>query len=130
MIHSECPFCGKAPLLSDSKAHAEYFFLYTCQGCKRPEHDTKFRVLHDKKTFELLSISIRIDDYHIIYRFADPHTRATSHNTTVFKNLVASILNEERRSSPVVFEVDYILELPLNDIEATKNKLDIYSTFS
>lgn len=125
-----CPFCGKAPVISNSKAHADYFFLYTCEGCQEPKYETKFRLLRDKKTFDLLSISVKIDDYHIIYRFVDPRTRNSSLNTTVFKNLLPAILREEGAGAPEVFEVDYILELPLSDIEATMNKLNIYSTFS
>lgn len=121
MKHS-CRFCNRE---MDQVEHtnSDIFDVYLCTGCIKPEYDTRYRLLFARDGTECLASTIRIDEYYIIlnHNFHMQNIRHVS--TTVHKHVD---LKKDQR----VFELDFILDLPLHDPALCKQKLQIYTTFS
>jgi len=134
MDPTECPFCGKAPTFYTDDAHKDFFLLYNCRGCQLPKHKTLYRVLYDKHDLTLLSISVEVDPYYLVYKFVDHQTHNTDYSTTIFKDIIG-VLNFDADPRPLTFKkpvcsVDYVIQLPFDDIPLVLRKLDVYTVLS
>jgi len=123
-----CRFCNsvltETPHPGDPKKNI--FILYICRGCL-PQHNTLYRELYDKNTYELLADAIRIDEFYVIRNYKN--------KKTTFNKDIIGVLENSPDMEPItftkpVYEMDGIWDIPFNDIEMLKHKLRIYTTFS
>jgi hypothetical protein len=123
-----CRFCNnvltETPHPGDAKG--DIFLLYICRGCL-PAHNTLYRELYDRKTYELLADAIRIDEFYVIRNY--------KHNKTTFNKDIIGVLESSPDMEPITFtkpvhEMVGIWDIPFSDIELLKHKLRVYTTFS
>lgn len=132
----ECGFCSK-PMEKLDHVNKDMFDIYLCQKCQ-PDIITRFRQVFYTGREELLATTIRIDEYFIILNYAFNFTSRRTNYTKIYKGkAVIGELNDDLELEPLmwtpnlpVFDLDFILRLPLKDPAACKQKLSIYTTFS
>ena len=132
----KCGFCQQE-LEIINHTNPEVFDIMVCEGCMRPDFDTRFRQVFRKGTTELLATTIRIDEFFIILNHNFNYSTKRTNYTQIFKKGVIGELDGSLDLQPVTwgpdepaFDLDFILKLPLHDPALTKRKLQIYTTFS
>jgi hypothetical protein len=133
-IRMSCIFCKKAMEYQPESVATKTFDLYLCRNCQRPQYKTLYRQLYNHKKVELLSDNIQIDNY-FITRYFQPTHKDSKYNYSVLYKDVIGVLESNPNMEPIslkreVGEVDHIIELPWDDLEAVKRKLKVYTTFS
>jgi hypothetical protein len=132
-MNYECGFCDRIMEKSEHQ-NKGLFDVYLCKDCI-PGFSTSYRQLFYEGETELLATTIRIGEYFIVLNHAFSFTNPKSHYTLIYKRVGDAAndplsLEPEWGPEPPVFELDFILELPLHDIAACRQKLSIYTTFS
>ena len=117
-----CIFCYDE--LKDT-GNSKHFKVFLCQDCQMPQHNTLYRVIHDRNTDIKLYDQAQIDDF-IITRYYQKTPRTPINTSKIYRRTLDN--------TPViprpVFELDRILEIDTSDLEAVKRKLAIWTTFS
>lgn len=135
MIH-ECGFCDQ---LMEKIEHTnkDMFDVFLCEGCQKG-YTTRFRQLLYKGEYEILAETIRIDEYFIVLNYSFNYTTRRTNFTKIYRSKeMIGEMNGDLELEPMmwtpnlpVFDLDFILRLPLHDVAACKQKLSIYTTFS
>lgn len=130
----ECGFCDRI-MEKIEHQNKDLFDVYLCENCI-PGFSTRYRQLFYKGEAELLAATIRIDEYFVVLNHAFNYTSRRTNYTKIYKKVIGE-LNDSLDLEPLtwgpdlpVFELDFILRLPLHDIAACRQKLSIYTTFS
>ena len=112
-----CGFCDKIMDMVDH-TNNELFDIYLCERCTGTGFYTQYRQVCYKGNQEVLATTIRIDEYYVVINHCF--------------NLVSSRNNYTRIHIGItkIFELDFVLQLPLHDLALAKRKLQIYTTFS
>ncbi len=130
-----CGFCNQA---MDQIGHtnSELFDIFLCEGCIRPDYDTRFRKLFTKDSNECLANTIRINDYFIVLNYKFTLVESKANYTKIYKKVIGEF-NDQLDLKPLtmsvdtpVFDLDFILHLPLHDPGLALQKLQIYTAFS
>jgi hypothetical protein len=116
MMH-ECGFCHKE-LEVVNHTNSDLFDVYLCENCMKPGFYTRFRKVCYKGYPEVLATTIRIDEFYVVLNYCFHLSSQRSNYTQIHKGIT------------LVFDLDFILHLPLHDPALTKRKLEIYTTFS
>jgi hypothetical protein len=131
----ECGFCHKVPNLI-SHANGDIFDIYLCEGCQRPDFNTRFRQLYWTGQKQLLAVTIRLDEFFLVLNYAFNFTSKRINYTTIYKKVIGEF-NDSLDLEPItwgpdvpVFDLDFVVQLPLHDLALAKQKLQIYTTFS
>lgn len=131
----ECGFCHKVPELINH-TNREIFDIYLCEGCQRPDFDTRFRQVYRTGEKELLAITVRLDEYFLVLNYSFNFTSKRINYTSIYKKVIGEF-NDSLDLEPItwgpdkpVFDLDFVLQLPLHDPALAKQKLQIYTTFS
>jgi hypothetical protein len=130
----QCGFCNKQ-MEKIEHANKEMFDVFLCEGCQ-PNYTTRYRQLFYKGEFEVLATTIRIDEYFVVLNHSFNFTSRRTNYTKIYKKIIGE-LNDSLDLEPLtwgpdlpVFDLDFILSLPLHDVAACRQKLSIYTTFS
>lgn len=133
MIH-QCGFCDK-PMRKIEHVNKDMFDIFLCEGCQ-PGLTTRYRHVLYTGREGILATTVRIDEYFVILNYAFNFTTRRTNFTKVYKHILGE-LNDDLDLEPLqwtpnepVFDIDFIIRLPLHDIAACKQKLAIYTTFS
>ena len=131
----ECGFCHKTPDLINH-TNREMFDIYLCEGCLKPDFDTRFRQVYRTGQSELLAITIRLDEYFLVLNYNFNFTSKRINYTSIYKKVIGEF-NDSLDLQPItwgpdlpVFDLDFVLCLPLDNPALAKQKLQIYTTFS
>lgn len=134
-MNTPCGFCNKIPEQVDH-ANREMFDVYLCAGCKKPDFDTRYRIVCYKGYPDILAVTVRLDEYYIILNHNFNYTTRRTKYTTIYKKVIGSI-NYSLDLEPItwgpeepVCDLDFLVKLPLHDPAAVKRKLQIYTLFS
>lgn len=143
-----CPFCKKEiPFINNAKTFSGTAFpplqssilqykMYVCNLCQAPTRDTLIKELYLWSNFEeakLLSRALLIDNYYVvIYYSNDLSDKGPS--TKIYKDILGTIQSsmefEPITLKDAVCDLGYVLDLPLYDMVAVKNKLMTLAVFS
>ena len=131
----ECGFCHKAPDIVNH-TNSDIFDIYLCEGCLLPNFDTRFRQVCYKGDTQVLAVTIRLDEYFIVLNYNFNFTTKRINYTQIYKKVIGE-LNDSLELQPItwgpdmpVFDLDFVVRLPLHDPALAKQKLQIYTTFS
>ncbi len=131
----ECGFCHKV-LDIINHTNSELFDVYLCEGCLKPNFDTRFRQVCYKGQQEVLANTIRIDEFFIVLNYSFNFITTRTNFTQIYRKVIGE-LNDSLDLVPItwthdlpVFDLDFIVRLPLHDPALAKQKLQIYTTFS
>jgi len=131
----ECGFCHKTPDIVNH-TNSDMFDIYLCEGCL-PDFNTRFRQVCYKGETEVLAITIRLDEFFIVLNYKFNFTSKRTNYTQIYRKGVIGELNDSLDLQPITwgpdvpaFDLDFVLQLPLHDPALTKQKLQIYTTFS
>ena len=131
----ECVFCHKEMAIIDH-ANKDLLDIYSCGDCKQPEHTTQYRHVCYKDEEPILATTIHVDEFYIILNYAFSFISRRTNYTTIYRKVIGAI-DTNWDLEPVVeaanvkaFDMDIIVQLPYDDIEALKKKLQIYILFS
>jgi len=113
----KCGFCHKE-LEIVNHTNSDLFDVYLCEKCLEPEFGTRYREVSYKGQKEILATTIRIDEYYIVLNYNLNLSAQRTNFTQIHKGIV------------LIFDLDFILRLPLHDPALAKRKLQIYTTFS
>lgn len=130
-----CGFCHQVP---DVRNHtnSDLLDLYICEGCVKPNFDTRFRHVTYKDEPYILATTIRIDEWFIILNYAFNYTNKRTNYTQIYKKVIGE-LDSSLDLAPItwgpdrpVCDLDFVMKLPLHNPALVKQKLQIYTTFS
>ncbi len=130
----ECGFCDQ---LMEKIEHTnkDMFDVFLCEGCQKG-FGTRYRQIFYAGETELLATTLRIDEYFVVLNYAFNFTTRRTNYTKIYKKVIGE-LNDSLDLEPItwgpdepVFELDFIISLPLHEIAVCKQKLAIYTTFS
>ena len=132
-----CDCCSRRMEIVDHP-NMDIIDVYSCTNCSIENHNISTRKIAFKGYQDILAKSIRIDDYHIIMNYQFNYLTNRSNYTIICKldskseyHKYTHLINPMMWGfENVVCDLDFILDLPLHDISATKNKLKIYSIFN
>jgi hypothetical protein len=96
----------------------ELFDVYVCEKCTDSYIYTRYRHVCYNGSHTVLATTIRIDEYYVILNYCF-HLSSQRDNYTQIHIGITQI-----------FDLNYILRLPLHDPAQAKRKLQIYTTFS
>lgn len=133
-LKMRCLFCKNPLGFQKEDVGSRTFDLYTCRDCKAPAYRTLHRQLYFYNKTDLLSDNIQIDEYFITRHFRPSHPSAKYGCSIIYKEAIG-VFDGDVDMQPIIInnpvcELDYIIELPWNDIEAVKRKLNLYTIFS
>ncbi len=128
-----CGFCNKIPEIINH-TNSDFLDVYLCEGCLKPNFETRFRHVTYKGYTEILATTIRIDDFFVVLNYAFNFTNRRTNYTQIFKKVIGTIGAD---IEPITFgpdrpvcDLDWVIELPSHDPALLKQKLRIYTTFS
>ena len=101
-----------------SHTNSELFDIYLCEKCTNTDFYTRYRRVCYKGNSEVLATTIRIDEYYIVINHCFNLVSQKNNYTQIHMGITR------------VFELDFVLNLPLHDLALSKRKLQIYTTFS
>lgn len=113
----ECGFCHK-PLEIINHTNSDLFDVYLCEGCLNPNFYTRYRRVCYKGSKEVLATTIKLDEFYVVLTYCFHLTPQKMNYTQIHKGIT------------LIFELDFILQLPWHDPALAKRKLQIYTTFS
>lgn len=133
----KCKFCNKE-LEQVDHTNREIFDIFMCNGCLKPNYDTVYRRVHYKGQPKILATTIRIDEFYVILNHELNYVSKRAQYTQIYKyKKVLGIMNTDPDPQPItwaaerpVCDLDIVLDLPLNNPMALKEKLKIYTLFS
>lgn len=130
----ECGFCDQL-MEKTEHVNSKMFDVFLCAGCQ-PGFDTRYRQVFYYGEYELLATTIRVDEYYIVLNYSFNYTTRRTNYTTIYKKVLGT-LDANMDLEPITWgpdlpfaDLDFIVDLPLHDIPALKEKLSIYATFS
>ena len=127
-----CEFCQKLmPRTDDGQG---VFDVYRCSDCL-PGYVSMYRQLYYKDGTMLLAESIRLGSFYVVKYHQPTSTGDKFHYTVISKDILGIIDPDNSDFEPIsytnpVCEIDFLVDLPLHDPEATLHKLSIIATFS
>lgn len=134
-MNQNCGFCNKVMEIINH-TNSDIFDIYLCEGCLKPEFDTRYRIVCYKNLPLVLANTIRIDEWFIVNNHMLDLTKGKINYTRVYQKVIGEF-NDSLDLTPLtmgpdqsVFELDFVLDLPLHDPALVKRKLQIYTTFS
>jgi hypothetical protein len=130
-----CGFCQKE-LEIVNHTNSDRLDIYLCEGCLRPDFDTRYRIVTYKGFPEPLANTIRLNDYFIVINYAFSFIDKRSNYTKIYKKVIGEF-NDSLDLEPItlgrdkpVCDLDLTLRLPLSNPSLALQKLQIYTTFS
>ena len=123
--------------------------LYVCHLCQSPVYDSMYKELYSRDSMTLIIDGVRgetivtkkllvkaalIDEFYVIVG-TDYHLgHKRNPFTSIYKNIIGTVGHsidfEPITANKPVLDLDYILDLPFDNIPALKNKLQTYTVFS
>ncbi len=130
-----CGFCHKVPEIINH-TNSDLLDVYLCEGCIKPNYDTRFRHVCYKGETEILATTVRIDEFFVVINYHFNFTTRRTNYTRIYKKIIG-ILNGQLDLEPItwgpdlpVCDLDFIVKLPWDNPALVKEKLQIYTTFS
>lgn len=133
-IKMGCVFCQEPLEWQEEHSGKGYFDLYKCKNCMRPDFETLYRQLYNIGGTTLLSDAIRVDEYYLV-RYFQPSSKNARYNFSIIFKEVIGVLESSPDMDPITFnkpvcELDFVIDLPFNNIKLAKQKLDVWTLFS
>lgn len=116
-MNHECGFCHKNMEIVNH-TNRELFDVYLCEECTDSEMFTRYRHVCYHGSNEVLATTIRIDEYYVVLNHCFHLSSQRSNYTQIHIGIT------------MIFDLDFILRLPLHNPALAKRKLQIYTTFS
>jgi len=100
----------------------------------RPDFETLYRQLYNIGGTTLLSDAIRIDEYYVV-RYFQPTSQKAKYNFSIIFKEIIGVLESNPDMEPITFnkpvcEIDFVIDLPFDNIKLAKQKLDVLTLFS
>lgn len=116
-MNHPCGFCNKDMEIINH-TNREMFDVYVCEECTDSDIYTRYRHVCYTGSHTVLATTIRIDDFYVVLNHCF-HISSQRDNYTQIHIGIDQII-----------DLNFIIELPLDDPEQAKRKLQIYTTFS
>lgn len=133
-IKMGCIFCHEPLEWQEEHSGKGYFDLYKCKNCMRPDFETLYRQLYNIGGTTLLSDAVRVDEYYVVRYFQLSSKNAKYNFSIIFKEVIG-VLESNPDMEPITFnkpvcELDFIIDLPFDNVKLAKRKLDVWTVFS
>jgi len=125
------------------------YVMYICNLCRSPVYDSMYKEVYSQEsythkvngqlgetvtTYALLAKAALIDDFYVILANDYHLGHLKCPYTRIYKDIVGTVAHsielEPITQYPPVCHLDYLIDLPFDNIEALKNKLNTYTLFS
>ena len=131
-----CGFCNEEMSLLN-KTYQTLFDIYTCIDCQKSKFKTLYKETYYAGDNERLLTQIRVDEYYVIQNYKFNYTSKRQNYTTIYVRFLGLISPYSVDSEPIAWTpaepaliLDGIIDLPMDNPLAIKEKLQTYILFS